>query len=177
MLLALRFLEEAGEQKRQELLHNHASLVNAAKEAALKKAKEAASTGSSGRKQAPPLLLAILAVLEDAVLDETLPRFHRAYAWYRLFRHWASMSFDDTVGMAPQLMERRARGVYGVLRRTKTSGPDKKTAVLSVFVSRDAWVRKKWLFVGFELCVSDKLCYERVYFLPLPEHREDTLTA
>ena len=107
--------------------------------------------------------------LEDATCDETLPAFQRAYAWYRLFRHWASLRFNDTAGLAPGSLELWARGVFGLLRQTKTSGPDKKITILPVFVAFDAWVRKPlWLRTGLGVWKSDALSYERDYFLPLP---------
>ena len=164
VLEALRFLEEAGEVARDDLLHCHPSLLSAKKEA-----EAAAAKGGSGKgkRQAPQLPLAVLRALELAVLNEELPAFHRAYAWYRLFRHWASLRFDDTSGLSPESLVRRARGVSGILRQTKTSGPDKKVSVLPVFVSAFAWVHVPWLDVGLEIWLKD-LGFKRDYFLPLP---------
>ena len=169
-LASLRFLEEAGEQIPERLLWKSPALNNAAKEAAAAKAKEAAAEESQDAKggQAPQLSLAVLEALETAVGDTDLPLFRRGYAWYRLLRHWACLRFDDTAGLAPDSLERRARGVYGLLKRTKTSGPDKKTAVLPVFVSEDAYLRKPWLYQGLELWKQGALYYRRDYFLPLP---------
>ena len=67
----------------------------------------------------------MLAAMEADVLDETQPLFIRAYAAYRLLRHWGSLRFDDTSGLAPNGVERRARGAFGLLKRSKTSGADK----------------------------------------------------
>ena len=96
--------------------------------------------GKKGKKQAPPLLLSMKEALERTVVNEELPVFHRAYAWYRLVRHWASLRFDDTSGLPPSTLERRSRGLYGVLERTKTSGADKGTRQLPIFVSDEAFV-------------------------------------
>ena len=109
----------------------------------------------------------LLEALELAVGDTQLPLSRRGYAWNRLFRHWASLRFDDTAGLAPETLQRRARGVYGLLKQTKTSGPDKKTAVLPVFVSEDAYLRRPWLYEGLDLWQQGGLNYKRDYFLPL----------
>ena len=45
------------------------------------------------------------------------------------------MRFDDTSGLCPGSLARRSRGVFGLLKRTKTSGPDKQISLLPVFVS------------------------------------------
>ena len=115
-LAALRFLEQAGEVERDDWLHCHPSLLSAAKEATAAAAKGKAGQ-NKGKKQAPPLPLAVLEALEHAVLDEERPTFQRAYAWYRLFRHWASLRFGDTSFLNPATLERRARGVFGLLRQ------------------------------------------------------------
>ena len=78
------------------------------------------------------------------------------------------LRFDDTGGFAPQTMERRARAIFGHLRRTKTSGPEKKASILPAFVCQDAYVRRRWLFEGFDLWMSQDLHFDRDYFLPLP---------
>ena len=169
VLGALRFLEEAGEVLEENRLYKHPSLASLAKEATASRARaQASSEGKSDKKQAPPLPLALLAALEDVVNELDRPVFHRCYAWYRLFRHWASLRFDDTSGLSPASLTRRARGVRGVLRRTKTSGPDKQISLLPVFVSQDAWVSRPWLFTGFALWTEGDFAYKRDYFLCLP---------
>ena len=108
-LASLRFLEQAGEVAQGDWLHTHPSLLSAAKEATASTARgqAAASSSAQGKKQAPPLPLAALDALERVVEDEALPAFHRAYAWYRLFRHWASLRFGDTTFLNPSTLERR----------------------------------------------------------------------
>ena len=106
--------------------------------------------------------------LEAAVRDLDRPLYHRAFAWYRLFRHWASLRWDDTQGLAPGSLERRARGVFALLDRTKTSGPGKRQDVLPVFVSEEAYVRYPWLDLGLALWLEGPLSFSRDYFLPLP---------
>ena len=103
LLAALAFLEEAGEIPEAQRLSKHPAVQNAGKEA-----KHQAARSEDDNRQAPPLLLRLLLALEDAVRDEARPHYHRAFAWYRLFRHWSSLRWDDTQGLVPSILERRA---------------------------------------------------------------------
>ena len=90
LLTALAFFEEAGEQAREQRLAEEPSLRNAAKEFETRRAKQQDQLGPTrGRGQAPPMLVALLAAMERVVTDPEQALFIRAYAWYRLFRHWA----------------------------------------------------------------------------------------
>ena len=53
------------------------------------------------------------------------------------------------------------------MSRTKTSGSDKGSAVLPIFVSKEAYVDKEWLDAGLALW-TEQLHYPRGYFLVLP---------
>ena len=169
LVSSLRFLEEAGELPEELRLSAHPAVRNAVREHSLT-AEEQAQQASTAkpRKQAPPLLLFLIGELELVVRDEDRPLYHRAFAWYRLFRHWASLRWDDTQALLPSSLERRARGVFGLLERTKTSGPGKTLTVLPCFVSESAYVRKPWLDVGLLLWSESPLDFPRDYFLPLP---------
>ena len=93
VLVALAYLEDAGERAKVARLALAVSLQNAAKEAASQRALQARELGEDpNRKQAPPLLLGVLEALERTVWDESLPLLHRACAWYRLLRHWANFA-------------------------------------------------------------------------------------
>ena len=101
--------------------------------------------------------LTVLVALEQRVAQESKPLFIRAYAWYRLLRHWCSLRYSDAEGCSPQSLRTRARGVYGFLERTKTTGSDKDASVLPIFVSTEAHVEVEWLLVGLELWQQAKL--------------------
>ena len=115
-------------------LCEHPALANFSREAKAKPRK------GKAKKQAPPMVLALLTAFERMVVDESAELYPRAFAWYRIFRHWSSLRWDDTQALAPHSLQRRARGVVGSLERTKTSGPGKTIQVLPVFVSQDAWL-------------------------------------
>ena len=66
----------------------------------------------------------------EAVVVGDFPAFERLFSWSHLMRHWAAMRWDDTMGVHPSLLARRARGLFGLLERTKVSGPDRKVANL-----------------------------------------------
>ena len=171
MQAALRFFEEAGERPEALRLHDSPALTNAVKEATAAAAERAAGQPGRRGRQAPPLLVAQLAAMETAVVNEKLPKFIRMYAWYRLFRHWTSMRWHDTLGVRPDKLQVRSRGVFGRLERSKTSGPGKRMATLPIFVSFQAWIVKdSWLMTGMNL-FDEVANFPRDYLLPLP--RED----
>ena len=174
LLTTLGFFEAAGEVEEHDRLASRQALANAALEAAAQKAREADAAGETrDRHQAPALPLVLVAHLERVVLDLRRPAYQRAFAWYRLVRHWSSLRFDDTLGLSPQAIQRRARGLMAILRRTKTSGPDKQRQALPAFLSQHAWVEAEWLQVGLDLWTSDEhgLNYRRDYLLPLPNEK------
>ena len=168
---ALGFLETAGERPEAERLSEDQGVKNAVKALAAKRAQlktQAEREAPRGEKQAPPLLLAQTAALERAVVDPALPLYLRFYAWAKLLRHWSSLRWDDSMGVSPQKLQMRARGLQGVLERSKTSGPDKAVKLLPIFVSREAWVAaRNWLSTGHRL-LETELGYPRDYLVPLP---------
>ena len=114
------------------------------------------------------MLLALEVRFEDVVMNEGATSFARFYAWYRLIRHWTAMRFDDTMGIRPDLIVEKARGIAGQLERTKTSGPGKAMQVLPFFVSDFAYLRQKnWLRTGLTV-LREKFGSQRDYLLPLP---------
>ena len=168
LLLSLKFFEIAGDVRVGDRLSGNTALENAAKEFELKRRRQGEEAGEAlGVKQAQPMLVAVLCALERVVADESQPKYIRGYAWYRLARHWTAMRFSDGDYLAPASLEKRARGVVGILTRTKTSGIDKKISQLPIFISDHAWIEAKWLEAGLDLRKGD-LGSKRDYFLPLP---------
>ena len=159
-------MEEAGEVPPEGQISKDPAVDNAVKEAALRVALAAGPQTSRG--QAPQLPLCLLVAWEEAVHDAKRPVYERAFAAFRLLRHWASLRWDDTQGLAPSTLQRRARGLAGLLERTKTSGPGKTIQVLPCFVSEEAWVVKPWLDEGWRLLTKDSFAFERDFLLPLP---------
>ena len=74
------------------------------------------------------MVVAILRAMEAVVVGGD-PAFVRLYSWTRLLHHWTPMRWDDTMGVNPSLLARRARDFVGLLERTKVSGPDRKVVI------------------------------------------------
>ena len=134
------------------------------------------SKGTAPTKKSAMVLLGIVLSLELYVVDETRPRYCRGVAWLRLVKIWASLRFDDTLGIRPELMVLTSGGLEAQLERTKTSGPGRKVRWLSFFVSARASItRVPWLKSGFDLWQEEGLNFPRDYFLPFPS--EDLCSA
>ena len=167
----LRFFEEAGERASEDLLHQLPALQNLTAEATSAAAKRPAAVKPDGTlvvrrgRQAPPMVVAILRAMEAVVVGDD-PAFVRLYAWTRLLRHSTAMRWDDTMGVHPSLLVRRARGLFGLLERTKVSGPDRKDASLPIFVGDKAYLAHRWLYPGYDL-PQKEFGYKRNYLLPL----------
>ena len=58
--------------------------------------------------------------------------------------------------------------MFGLLKSTKTSGPDKRLSVLPVYVSKEAYVDTPWLEIGFGIWNAEPFNFRRDYFLCLP---------
>ena len=70
LVAALRFVELAGEVPQVLQLHGSTGIANVVKEAALAAAARS-STGVRRGRQAPPMLLAVIARVEGVVVDES----------------------------------------------------------------------------------------------------------
>ena len=115
------------------------------------------------------MLLRLLVGFERLVADTEQPAYVRAFAWFKLYRHWAALRWDDTDGLKPSSFQRRARGVFAKLSRSKSGGPVKQVSVLPLWVSYSAFVEcGDWLSLGLEIWESEAFAYERDYLLPLP---------
>ena len=79
------------------------------------------------------------------------------------------MRWDDTSGVIPRELKRRARGMAGRLERSKTSGRDKKVKLLPLFVSREAFLVRPWLETGLGFLEHGPLFFDRDYLVPLPD--------
>ena len=165
---ALQFMEAAGEVEKTHRLSDQPAFMNAVREATAERARKTPATERKGR-QAPPCLIAIIVALERVVVSESAQAYARAYAWFKLVRHWASLRWDDTRSIRPQSFESRARGVFAQIERSKTSGADKAVSVLPIFVSNTAYIEvPNWMEVGLTIWTAEPFSYERDYLLPLP---------
>ena len=168
LLKTLIFMENAAEIPKGEQINNAPTIRNTLEEIAL----QLESVDMKPKKQALMIPVAVVVSWEKAVLDEDLPRFARAYAWFRLMKLWGCMRFDDTTGLAFDSIVIHSFGLEGELRKTKTSGPGKKVNILKVFISHEAYVfEEEWLPVGWKIWKDmsiEKDLTSRDFFLPAP---------
>jgi hypothetical protein len=86
------------------------------------------------------------------IRGSSIPVFKRGYAFLKLMALWTGLGSDDQAWIVPLSMVLGEFGLEFALRKTKTTGPDKKIRVLRAFVSREAWVHNRdWLAMGLEI--------------------------
>ena len=127
---------------------------------------ESLSTGAPLTKRAPRYPVALLARLEELVVDDMFAVGWRIWAWIKLVKVWASLRWSDVQAIIPQelcLIEGR---LTTILRRTKTSGSNRQVKELPVCVSERAYFAKpKWIKTGFDL-LQYHVRYKRDYLMP-----------
>ncbi len=166
VLSALAFVEVAGGVAFASRLSTSAVLKNVVEDLSRRLAEKAPKLP----RKAPRHPVMILMAEELHVMNPRAPRYERMYAWWLAVKTYASLRFDDHRGMVPSRLALTARGLTGVLVRSKTSGPGRTKEFLPLCVSRGAYVAApQWLEVGFELwCGPDQPCADRDYFLQVP---------
>ena len=144
----LLFIEAAGEVAHEARISSHPAVLNT-----LEELKVSLSAGRLGPpKQALQLFVSQVCSMERLVLAEQMPRYVRAFAWFKLLKLWGCLRYADTEGMPASSVVLEARGLRARLDRTKTSGAGKRLEVLHAFVSKSAWLQQEgWLDVGWQL--------------------------
>ena len=109
-----------------------------------------------------------------APLTKTAPRFPvggrrnvlRRLAWIKLVKVWASLRWSDVQAILPQELRLIEGRLSTILRRTKTSGPNRQVKELPVCVSEKAYFAKPtWIKTGFDL-LQFHVRYKRDYLVP-----------
>ena len=104
--------------------------------------------------------------LEELVVDDMFAVGWRIWAWIKLVKVWASLRWSDVQAIIPQelcLIEGR---LTTILRRTKTSGPNRQVKELPLCASERAYFAKpKWIKTGFDL-LQYHVRYKRDYLMP-----------
>ena len=104
---------------------------------------------------------------ERLVSDPTEDPYARMFVWMILVMWWSTLRWDDGQWVDVDSMRLDKRGFSATLRRTKTTGSDKKVVTAQAFVSSQAWLtNQEWLSAGFELW-NDHY-FRRDFLLPLP---------
>ncbi|CAE8621781.1 unnamed protein product [Polarella glacialis] len=127
------------------------------------------ATNSAPAKKAPLYFLSQLISLELFVACVDIPLYHRAFAWYKLVKVWASLRSDDCMGLQPCHLKTVAGGIEFMLERTKTSGPGRRLRWLKGYVSSRATITGNgWLETGLLIWLGVGFAFNRDYFLPEP---------
>ena len=127
---------------------------------------ESLSSGAPLTKRAPRFPVAMLARLEELVVDEMYSVGWRIWAWIKLVKVWASLRWSDVQAILPQELRLIEGRLSTILRRTKTSGPNRQVKELPVCVSEKAYFAKPtWIKTGFDLLQCHVL-YKRDYLVP-----------
>jgi len=126
-----------------------------------------AQVGHTDTKQAQRYTTAMLISLELTVADEDAPICLRAMSWVILIMNWSCLRVDDLQGIDHRRFYLGLNGLRGVLTRTKTTGPGKKTTEVMFFVHMHADITgQSWLKKGYQVWNTGQLSFSREYFIP-----------
>jgi hypothetical protein len=159
---SLSVIESAG----QVALDRRISL-NPTWKAAVEHWQTKAQVGHTSTQQAQRYTTAMLISLELMVVDLNIPIYLRAMAWVVLLMNWSCLRVDDLQGIDHRRFYMGPNGLRGVLIRTKTTGPGKKTTEVMFFIHTHADLTgQQWLEKGYHIWNSGQLKFEREYFIP-----------
>ena len=119
-------------------------------------------------KRAPRMFSRIIEEMESYILCQDRPVYLRCIAWIRLIKVWATLRYDCHTHIAPADIRFYEGRLTVTLRRSKTTGANKRVKQLPIIVCEHAYVRgPSWLERGFELLRSIAP-HQRDYLLPAP---------
>ena len=130
------------------------------------KATERLSTDAPMIRRAPRFYTLIMELMEDYVMNVDKQPYLRGIAWLKLVKMWDCLRYDCQLHMAPHEIRFFEGRLTVILRRTKTSGANRRVRELPVHVSQHAYLfTPEWLKTGFDLWkeIAD---FKRDYFLP-----------
>ena len=109
-------------------------------------------SASPAEAHASMFTVAILLALELFACRTGYPLYLRALAFVQLIMVWCSMRADDVQGLLPDTMRLDDSGFSMDLDRSKTTGPDRRTKRVKIFIERSiSMTGWDWLKEGFDL--------------------------
>ena len=144
ILKAISWMERVAEYS-EEQRATHGRLAWAAKD----KITEILSDGARLIKRAPRYPVHLLAQFEKLVLDPGHAIGWRVWAWAKLLKVWGSLRWSDLQAIIPAELALVEGLLVTTLRRTKTSGPNRRVRELPVAISEHEGVP----------CYDTKGCY------------------
>ena len=162
LLKAVSWMEKVAEFK-LELRATGGRLAWAAKD----KIVEVLYEGAPLIRRAPRYPVMVLVSIERVVLNDSEPTGLRVYAWAKLVKVWASLRWSDLQAIRPGELKLVEGRLVTALRRTKTSGPNRRIKEMPVCVSEAAFFENPaWLEDGRMWWQSRPLsCRERASLL------------
>ena len=79
-------------------------------------------------KQAPRMLIGMLAMLEELIMNDRSLVYHRVYAWWNLVQSWGTLRFDDHRGIRPKDVSFIGGSMSARSTRSKTLGSDRSVS-------------------------------------------------
>jgi hypothetical protein len=126
-------------------------------------------TGNTGKSVAETFTVAMIISLELFVATQSNLEYLRAITWLQLVMHWACLRADDVQGIDPARLSLTDACFRGVLTRTKTTGPGKKTLEVPFYVSRLCNLSgRDWMLAGFKIWTSDQYSKPRDFLVMAP---------
>ena len=132
--------------------------------------KEILSSALPGRakKQAPRMLISMIAALEKVVVGSGAPPYFRIFAWWLLLQNWGTLRFSDHRGIIPSEASLQSDGFLAKLTRSKTLGADRDLQSRPVVVDAACFVvEESWMKHGWEL-LQTLADFPRDYLMPCP---------
>ena len=129
--------------------------------------KKDLAVGGLAPVPAPREPIALTACREEYVLDPDRPLYRRAYAWWKNVQSWSTLRFGNQDGLRPAALRFSEGNLRGELRKTKTTGADKKRGERAFVISQDCYlVHPRWLEVGFDIWKG--FLSDRAHLLVMP---------
>ena len=127
---------------------------------------EALSIDAPVTKRAPRYPVFLLATIERYVMDESEPAIWRVLACAKLVKVWACLRWGDLQEIKPAELTFADGRLSTILRKTKTSGPNRRVKELPVCVSERAFfLDSRWLGWGFD-SLKRLAAFDRDYLIP-----------
>ena len=118
-------------------------------------------------KEAVPIPITVVGLLEKFVCDETKPEASRVFVWWILCMIFASLRFDDAIHVRPFELVMQEEGLFGVAWQTKV---ERKRTGTKFVVPAVGFHSKEWLATGWAMLQKTDL--DRDYWIPELNTRE-----
>ena len=147
IIKAVAWVEKVAEFQ-EEQRATHGRFVWAAKD----KIVDVLSEGAPLIKRAPRYPVLVLVQLEAVVVDPGHAIGWRVWAWAKLVKIWESLRWSHLQAIISAELSFLEGRLATVLRRTKTSGPNRRVKELPLAISEQGcFVERTWLKVGCDL--------------------------